>query len=171
MYELNDTTSAIKEVQKFLYVVSDKLHPEVPRISIDGIYGAETEEAVKIFQALYDIEPTGKVDRITFELLYKAYDENKGVSEEYIIQTEYFPTKAGDQGNHVLHIHLLMLELAQKYPDIGRIPKTTYFSNESISATKELQKIFNYAQNGEIDKELYLRILTELNAIKRLNHT
>ncbi len=168
MYELNDTASAVKEVQKFLYVISDKAHPEVPRISVDGIYGTETQDAVKIFQEIYDIEPTGVVDRVTFELLYQVYDENRSIPQQQRMDEELFPIQLGNSGNHVLKIHLLMSDLKERYSGIGRIPKDSYFSVDSKNATKEFQKIFRFSETGAIEYELYLRMLAELTCIENI---
>ncbi len=167
MYELLDTVAAIKEIQKFLYVISDRVNNEIPRVSIDGFYGEETENSVRIFQEIYDIEPSGKVDLITFNLLYSLYDENRIESNSKTIQNEYFPIALGDQGNHVLNLHIVMLELKKRYKDIGNITKTTYFSKESENATWELQKIFRHLENGIVDYNLYIRMLTELDSLKR----
>ena len=169
MYELLDKSSAIKEIQKFLYVISDKVNTEVPRISIDGIYGEETENAVKTFQDLYGIIPTGIVDRITFDLLFKLYNENSFSTDKSYIDENLFPVKVGSQGNHVLNIHLLMLELREKYKDIGNILKSTYFSEESKRVTQQLQKIFRYIETGVVDYQFYQRMLLELDSLKRLN--
>ena len=50
MYPLSDKVSAIREVQKFLHLISDKKGSTIPRVSIDGIYGEETRGAVSEFQ-------------------------------------------------------------------------------------------------------------------------
>ena len=49
MYDISDKSNAIRQVQLFLL----ELHyadEKYPHIAIDGIYGKETEDAVRMFQ-------------------------------------------------------------------------------------------------------------------------
>ena len=169
MYELMDTKSAIKEIQKFLHTVSVIVNPAVPRIAIDGIYGEETFEAVKIFQILYGIPDTGYVDLNTFDTLYFIYSEavTDKKRPDYVITNSAFPIRLGSQGSNVIAIHLYITELLSKYPDIGSVCRGSYFSEHTKSAVMNLQRIFNLPPTGEIDSALYQRILTEIDSIRR----
>ena len=170
MYELSDSKAAIKEVQKFLHTVSVAVNPDVPRIAIDGIYGEETVEAVRIFQLLYGLPNTGYVDLHTFDMLYFLYSEavNDKANADYIITDVGFPIKLGNQGKDVIAIHLYITELLTKYPDIGAVRQSSYFSEDTRNAVINLQKIFNLPPTGEIDFALYQRIITEVDSIQRL---
>lgn len=172
MYFLSDTASAIREVQRFLYVVSYNVNDEIPRVAIDGIYGPETELAVRSFQRIYGLEVTGVVDLATFNTLYVAYlevVEDQSYSDT-ILTDEGFPITLGTQNNDVVLLHLLINELGKTYADIGFVNvKSSYFSEESQNAVKELQKIFNLPVTGEVDKRLYYRMKKENEALKRLN--
>ncbi len=170
MYELSDKKSTTKEIQKFLYFISDKLNPDIPRVAVDGIYGFETAEAVTAFQIIYGLEPTGRTDRKTFDLLYDLYVKNKTSYDVRHIGDDLFPVKFGDQGNHILHIHILMIDLKKRYQDIGLVMKTSYFSRESENAAKELQKIFRMPETGIVDLILYDRMVLELDSLKRLEN-
>ncbi len=169
MYELLDTKSAIREVQKFLYTVSTAVNPDVPRVAIDGIYGDETSQAVRIFQIIYGIPETGYVDRSTFDMLYFLYNEaviDKSTGD-YVITSAGFPIKLGSQGNDVIAIHLYITELEKKYQDIGSVGKGSYFTEDTKNAVINLQNLFNLSPTGEIDAGLYQRILTEVDALRR----
>jgi len=171
MYFLSDTPSAVREVQKFLYVISDKVNTAVPRIAIDGIYGAETESAVRVFQEIYRHNVSGKVDRETFESLYSLYSAAVIDIElsDYLLTDQGFPITLGTQNNDVAVIHLLINELGKTYTDIGYVNvRSTYFSDESQAAVIELQKIFNQPTTGVVDKHLFLRMRDELSALQRL---
>ncbi len=172
MYFLSDTSAAIREVQKFLYVISDSVNSQVPRVAIDGIYGPETEYAVRTFQKIYGHEISGKVDRETFDNLYALYSEaiiDIRVSD-YILTEDGFPITLGTQNNDVIAVHLIINELGKTYTDIGYVNvKSSYFSEGSQGAVMELQKIFNVPVTGEVDKLFFERMKTELDALKRLN--
>lgn len=171
MYELLDEKAAITEVQKFLHVISDDTNAKIPRVAIDGIYGAETVSAIKIFQSEYGINPTGAVDKETFDSLYAMYAASieERYSSDYVITYGGFPLKAGMQNNDVLLLHLLIEELSKTYTDIGPIKKTTYFSEATESAVKKLQRIFRMSESGVVDFLLYERMNYEIDAIRRIN--
>ena len=46
MYQQSNKNAAVKEIQTYLYLISDRMYADVPRIPIDGIYDSETEAAV-----------------------------------------------------------------------------------------------------------------------------
>ena len=73
MYRQSDKEEAIKEVQEYLFFLSDKKYDTIKRIPIDGVFDKETEEAVIEFQLANSIEPTGIVDYETFTLLEREY--------------------------------------------------------------------------------------------------
>ena len=170
MYELLDKPSAIKEVQRFLFIISDTENSSIPRVAIDGIYGNETREAVKAFQAVYGLNENGFVDLDTFDLLYFHYldaiaERNR---QDYVITDEGFPILLGSQSIDVLSIHLLFEELEKTYSDIGKARRETYYSKNSENITKELQKIFNMEITGVVDAIFYERMLQEIDYIRSL---
>ena len=172
MYDLLDKPAAIREIQKFLFVISDKVNKEVPRIAIDGIYGEETRNAVVIFQNLYDIDGDGSVDRITFDKMYVLYRDalDEDLRQDYIITDAGFPISVGTQNNDVLYVHLLLNELSKTYKDIERVDvKSTFFSERSRRAVMDLEKIFRIDGNGEINSLFLSRMETEIDSIRRRN--
>lgn len=171
MYQLYDRNSAIKEIQKYLHVISDKVDADVPRISIDGVYGKETEESVRVFQSIYGLDITGVVDLETFNLLYLLY--NGAIEEintkDYIIKDEIFPLRVGDQHNDIIVLHLYLSELEKRYPQLGRAGKSNYYSKNTETIISMLQEIFRYPVTGTVSKSLFARIQEEVNAERILN--
>ena len=69
---LQDGEAPVRNLQGWLRALS-KNNGDIPEVFIDGIYGDETREAVRVFQALNGISPTGVVDISTFDAIYSAY--------------------------------------------------------------------------------------------------
>lgn len=168
MYALNDTVAAITEVQRFLYVISNTTHPEVTRVAIDGIWGAETERAVAEFQRSSAIEITGKVDYETFDALYVAYSDAKGELEarDYLITNEGFPLKINMMNDDVLLLHILISEIQKTYDYLTEVSKTTYYSATTEKAVLELQELFGIEVSGSVDAAMFERLIVELDSIK-----
>ncbi len=72
VYRIDREEEAIREVQRYLRAISYK-ESRVPHVGVDGIYGEETREAVRAFQALFPLLVTGLVDAQTFALLYREF--------------------------------------------------------------------------------------------------
>ena len=52
-------------------------YPLIPKVAQDGIYGANTAEAVRVFQGVFNLPKTGVVDYATW---YKISDVYVGVT-------------------------------------------------------------------------------------------
>ena len=72
VYRIDREAEATREVQRYLRALSYR-HESIPHIGVDGIYGIETREAVRAFQALFALIETGIADRETFERLYREF--------------------------------------------------------------------------------------------------
>lgn len=68
------TGKAVEQVQTFLQTISQNL-PAVPPVTVDGIYGAETERAVEVVQDLYGLPVTGDVGPLTWNSIAQLYND------------------------------------------------------------------------------------------------
>ena len=143
MYDLQDKPAAIREVQRYLNLISDNSENKIPRIGIDGIYGDETRGAVSKFQELYKLQISGIVDLLTFTAIYEEYERilDESNRREYLITDIGFPITLGMQGKDVLYINLLLKELSNTYRDIGYIEESKYYwmidyNNKTVKLNK-----------------------------------
>ena len=171
MYELIDKISAIREIQSYLRYISDKIDDRIPTISIDGIYGNETEKAVKTYQRLYGLVESGIVNFETFKSLFELsndYRINQN-RQKYIVNSGSLPMKLNDINSDVVNLNTLINMLRGYYIEIPRIENTSFYSRQTESAIKEIQKIFGYKVNGIVERKLYERILDEISSLNRDN--
>ena len=66
----------VRQIQEQLNRISDA-YPLIPKITVDGIYGPATAEAVRVFQSVFGLPQTGVVDYPTW---YKISEIYVGVS-------------------------------------------------------------------------------------------
>lgn len=66
----------VSQLQNELNVIATA-YPSIPLLAVDGIYGQETAESVRVFQKIFNIEETGIVD---FQTWYKISQIYVGVS-------------------------------------------------------------------------------------------
>ncbi|MGL5379358.1 peptidoglycan-binding protein [Clostridium sp.] len=73
---VGSTGEEVKTVQDYLNRIA-KNYPLIPKSAVDGIYGSNTEQAVKVFQEVFNLPKTGVVDYATW---YKISDVYVGVT-------------------------------------------------------------------------------------------
>lgn len=66
----------VRQIQEQLNVIAGA-YPEIPKLTEDGIYGPETEAAVRKFQSIFGLPVTGEIDYKTW---YKISEIYVGVS-------------------------------------------------------------------------------------------
>lgn len=67
----------VRDLQTYLSFIADNI-PQIPKISVDGIFGPATAQAVRTFQSLYGLDPTGAVGPVTWFYIGNEYDFLKG---------------------------------------------------------------------------------------------
>lgn len=73
---VGSTGEEVKTVQDYLNRIA-KNYPLIPKSAVDGVYGSNTEQAVKVFQEVFNLPKTGVVDYATW---YKISDVYVGVT-------------------------------------------------------------------------------------------
>ncbi len=62
----------VRVLQEYLNVIADT-YTEIPRVAEDGIFGARTADAVRVYQRLFGIEPSGIVASTTWNSVAETY--------------------------------------------------------------------------------------------------
>lgn len=166
MYQQRDKKSAVREIQRYLFVLSDRKYKSIPRIPIDGIFDEETKAAVIEYQTVKFLTPSGIVDLETFNSLYEDYMlvVDNFYTNDYIIGDSSFPLSENDQNEDVRALHLIINELRKSYPQIKNVGTGAYFSRRTGDAIEQLRELFIFPSSRAVDKELYRRLQRELNA-------
>lgn len=67
----------VRSIQIYLNRISNN-YPLIPKLAVDGVYGSGTANSVKVFQSIFGLPQTGKVDTATW---YKISNIYVGVSK------------------------------------------------------------------------------------------
>ena len=70
----------VRQMQEQLNRISDA-YPLLPKITVDGIYGPATAEAVRVFQSVFGLPQTGVVDYPTWYKISEIYVGVSRISE------------------------------------------------------------------------------------------
>lgn len=84
---LGSTGEKVRHLQYMLGILSDYI-PQIPPVSIDGVFGTATQEAVLAVQRYFGLPQTGIVDADTWE---EIYDQYSGIENTSLRDPEIFP--------------------------------------------------------------------------------
>ena len=91
-----DTGDKVRFLQYMLSVLSSHI-PQIPPLSIDGVYGQKTRSAVLAAQRYFNLPETGTVGQQTWDLIY---DQFAGIENITFRDSESFPTIANRNGRN-----------------------------------------------------------------------
>ena len=90
--QLGSTGEKVRHLQYMLAVLSAYI-PAIPSVSVDGIFGMRTQEAVIAVQQYFGLPQTGVVNAATWE---EIYDQYSGIENISLRNEEIFPTNTGN---------------------------------------------------------------------------
>ncbi len=135
-------------------------YPSIPLIQDEeGVFGVETEAAVKQFQQVFNLTSDGIVGNATWYKIKQVFNAVKGLGElasEGITEEEFDSPFAvswqeGDSDIWVRVVQYYIRALSCLYPDeIPRIEITGYFGPETTEAALAIQNKFDLILDGVV---------------------
>ena len=151
----------IRELQTYLRTVATR-HIEIPLIAVDGIFGPETTQAVIAFQESFGLEPTGRVNRQTWDAIYAEYTRILKV-EAPAEALRPFPAPdyvmmPGDTGNLVFFLQIMLDTISERYSNLPPVKKTGIYDEDTQRAVQQMQQLGGLEPNGKTDKATWDKI-------------
>lgn len=132
-------------------------------LGLDGIYGSETQDAVRAFQKQQGLPQSGATDIGTWEALVSAYDREKVLQAQAaphrVVLQPHQVIARGTKNLNLYQIQGMLLALAQLYYDLPLLQVTGTLDNDTANAILWLQKSANLQQTGELDKLTWLYLV------------
>ena len=158
---------AIMNIQKYLRHLS--FHGGSRRtVPTDGIWDSETREALREFQLANSLEPTGSVDRATWERLKAAYDESIAMNSPPAMLSLFprepvgYEISRGDTGFLVDTVQYLLGELERLYYFPEYTPSGEYDA-ETEKIIRDFQRINGIAETGRVGRETWDALAVQHN--------
>lgn len=161
--ELGNAGDKVRIIQRELNRISNN-YPAIPKIpKINGVFGVYTENSVKKFQEIFNLNPTGVVDYATWykiKYIYNAvkrvYDiYSEGILEEEAIFDYGNELKYSDVGLGVQVLHYVLLTIAFFDPDLPSLRLNSVFNDNTRSMVINFQKKYNLPATGIVDAETW----------------
>lgn len=133
----------------------------------DGIYGEETEKAVKIFQKHHGISPTGIADNETWNAIVKEYKQTLEECSAGEGIVPFYPgccCKSGEKSDMIYIIQVILSALGIIYDEFPQIVISGVFDAPTEQAVKIFQRINRLPQTGEVDVKTWNALARNYNA-------
>ena len=147
-----DPNDAVKVLQYFLAYIGF-FNNAVPFIDFTGKFDAQTENAVRAFQAFAGLPVTGVVDEQTWNEIYEAY---AGIIQQLPPQLggtglalyPGTPLRRGSTGQAVFVLQAYLTNIAHTYPEIPPVEPTGVFDQLTEQAVRAYQNAFGLEVDG-----------------------
>ena len=132
-------------------------YPNIPKIAIpDGVFGYDTENAVREFQRTFGLTQDGVVGQGTWYKILRIYNavkrlnelNSEGIALEEV--TNQFPEvlRLGDTGTGVANLQYYINYLSQYYNTIPSVAIDGIFGASTEAAVRDLQETFGLTVDG-----------------------
>ena len=155
----------VKTIQYYLNILA-YFNPNLSALPLDGIYGPETTNAVRIFQQYYGLPVSGVMNTATWNVLNRIYSETveflpQGYSGNFAKLYPGYLLTEGMSGENVRDLQTYLALIGQNYDAIPEIPVTGYFGTQTREAVTAFQNAFGLTPNGAVGAVTWNTIATQ----------
>lgn len=146
---------AVFEAQSYLRNIG-RLDSDISRVVPDGIFAAETTDAVKSFQRKYGLTETGIIDFELWELIKNKNSEAVFAASEPVqivrITNDDLPLVKGTDSTLVYTLHLMLNNVARRYDNFTPLPLQSLFDENTEREVRRWQRVIATEESGQVDK-------------------
>jgi len=157
-FKIDDRFAANQALQKRIRLLA-KEDDRIPSIFIDGIYGAETENAVRVIQQTRGLPVTGIVDYETHRKISEEYDALIRSSERFVGSPDFDSYEGGvislgDSFDGVLALQILFHSIAEQN-DRFNVPRDGVYGEETADAVRLFKALRGMAADDRVDRAFW----------------
>ena len=150
-------------------------YPAIPKVAVvDGIFGAQTENALMAFQRIFDLNPDGVVGPATWYALVRLYTAVTSLSELRSQGQKFYtiawnqgqPISPGDRGIRVEHLQYMIRVLSAYISQIPSVTVDGVYGSATRSAVLAAQGYFRLPQTGTVDLATWDEIYDQFAGIE-----
>ena len=148
-------------------------YPAIPKVSpVDGIFGPQTEAAVKAFQQIFSLDPDGIVGRASWYQIVRVYvavlklAELQSEGQEVFFLQEYPEfLSLGDTGVLVEQLQYMLSVLSSFLPQVPDPGMSGIFDNATLNAVRGFQRYAGLPVTGSVGEATWDAIFEQFNSV------
>ncbi|MBR2080020.1 MAG: peptidoglycan-binding protein [Oscillospiraceae bacterium] len=149
-------------------------YPAIPKVTVDAIYGAGTEAAVKAFQRAFSLEEDGIVGNDTWYKLrtvYVAVTKLAELRSEGLRFTSFsweYPERVapGEIGAKVTQLQYMLRVLAAFNDAVSEPPLSGSYNAATEQSVRDFQLAYGLPVTGVADRETWNKIYDQFTSIR-----
>lgn len=169
-YARDNHQENVMELQNYLRTIS-RFRNNIPLIIPDGIFGPETTDAVKGFQAAYGLPQTGVVDEATWDAIYREYLQVAAETAQPVCVQAYpspdFMVGPGASGEKVYFLQLMLISLGNHFHNIPPVTLSGRYEDDTEAAVKKVQEKSGLPETGAVDNFTWNSIARAYNIFSK----
>ena len=160
---LGDAGNSVRTKQVQLNRIS-RNYPSIPKIApVDGVFGQETDDAVREFQRIFKLTADGIIGKATWYRIAYLYNSVKRLSELDSEGTsldevaQQFPSllSPGDTGDEVRMIQYYLQVVAAYYDTVPPLTTTGVYDDATYQAVMAFQRTFGLTPDGIMGQQTW----------------
>ena len=148
-------------------------YPAIPKVSpVDGIFGPQTEAAVKAFQQIFSLDPDGIVGRASWYQIVRVYvavlklAELQSEGQRFFFIQEYPEfLSLGDTGVLVEQLQYMLSVLSSFRPQVPDPGMSGIFDNATLNAVRGFERYAGLPVTGSVGEATWDAIFEQFNSV------
>lgn len=150
-------------------------YPAIPKIPVvDGIFGSQTEDAVRTFQQIFNLTPDGVVGMATWYALVRLYTGVTALSELRSEGQRYYSInwsnpdnlRQGSTGEKVRQLQYMLSVLSAYIPEVSPVNIDGIFGPATREAVEAAQQYFGLSVDGIVGPQTWDAIYDQFSGIE-----
>ncbi|MBE6928427.1 MAG: spore cortex-lytic protein [Ruminococcaceae bacterium] len=154
-------------------------YPAIPRIaSVDGIFGPQTENAVRSFQQIFSLQDDGIVGKATWYRLVRLYvgvtklSELESEGQRFYAVNWQVPStlENGSRGQSVSQLQFMLRAVSEYINDIPPVTEDGIFGQQTQNAVIAFQRFAGLTPDGIVGPATWKALYDRASAILGVNN-
>lgn len=158
-----DVGIAVNKMQGYLNIMQARGYIKT-RLTPDGVYGSQTQAAVREYQRFAGIAVDGVIGDLTWSDIVDRI-RALGITTNVPVASATYFLKEGDTGLAVFKLQEYLNQIAEKNPCLRPIPVDGTYGSRMKATVQQFQYLYDLTIDGEIGKNTWDAIVNERNSV------
>ena len=164
----------VRRIQTFLNRIRIN-YPLIPAITNpNGVFDAQTQEAVRVFQRTFNMTQDGIVGRATWNRITQIFVgvtrlgelNSEGIRNSIGAAPPNVVLSQGSRGEHVLELQFILNMIAEYYEAVPSVIQDSYFGAGTQNAVREFQREFGLHPDGIVGPATWNKLYSIFRGIE-----